>query len=257
MRAHNEEATLRESITSLFPIEKPIEVVVVLHRCTDGSKAIALACQSEAPARHRVKIVEYDVPISRAGLETFVTPEGSPHSIMSYYDWAFSQASSMWRFKWDADFVATPGFIAWIDGRDWTIQDPIALNVPHRSPDGIVGREPYAHNCLRHFVKANFWEVPMFPGNFVLEEVPDEAAFVHASHIDTIKPYWREKPWFFASEEPEALRLRAAYERAVAIVGPEPIGVARSDNHECHAYLERCGKTLDSVAYGSFDHDAL
>ena len=55
------------------------------------------------------------------------------------------------------------------------------MNVPHRSPDGVVGREPYLHNCLRHFVKADFWEVPMFPGNFVLEEVPDDAAFVHAS----------------------------------------------------------------------------
>ena len=38
VRAHNEEASLRESITSLFPIEKPIEIVVILHRCTDGSK---------------------------------------------------------------------------------------------------------------------------------------------------------------------------------------------------------------------------
>ncbi len=249
VRAHNEEASLRESITSLFPIEKPIEIVVILHRCTDGSKEIAFNCQAEAPPHHKVKIVEYDVPISRAGLETFVTPEDSSHSIMSYYNWAFSQASSAWRFKWDADFVATPGFITWVNGRSWTIEDSRALNTPHRSPDGVVGREPYASNCLRHFVKHDFWEVPMFPGNFVLEEVPDEAAFVHASRLDDVKPYWHDDPWFFdgnvaESYGVEAVALRAAYERAVAIVGPEPIGCARSDNPECDAYLERCRRLL-------------
>jgi hypothetical protein len=251
VRVHNEEATLRESITSLFPIEKPIEIVIILHRCTDGSKKIALACQAEAPPRHRVKIVEYEVPISRAGLETFITPEDSPHSIMSYYNWAFSQASAAWRFKWDADFVATNGFVRWVSGHDWTLQDARALNVPHGSPDGIVGREPYASNCLRHFVKHDFWEVPMFPGNFVLEEVPDEAAFVHASSLVEVKPYWREKPWFFSDESAEATMLCAAYERAVALVGPEPVGAARSDNPECDAYLERCRKLLHPVQNGS------
>ena len=253
VRAHNEEASLRESITSLFPIELPIEVVVILHRCTDGSKEIALACQAEAPARHRVKIVEYEVPVSRAGLETLVTPEGSRHSIMSYYDWAFSQASAAWRFKWDADFVTTPGLVAWIDGRDWALQDSRAMNVPHRSPDGVVGREPYLHNCLRHFVKADFWEVPMFPGNFVLEEVPDDAAFVHASRLSEVKTYWHGAPWFFDGNvaetySAEAAELRDAYVRAVAVVGPEPVGVARSDNPECHAYLDRCRKMLQNGA---------
>jgi glycosyltransferase involved in cell wall biosynthesis len=256
VRVHNEEATLRESITSLFPIEKPIEIVVILHRCTDDSKVIALACQVEAPARHRVKIVEYEVPISRAGLETFVTPVDSPYSIMSYYNWAFSQASSAWRFKWDSDFVATPGFIRWINGRDWSLQDSRALNVPHRSPDGTEGREPYASNCLRHFVKQDFWEVPMFPSDFVLEEVPDDAAFVHASRLGEVKPYWHNDPWFFdgnvdASYSAEAATLRDAYERAVKLVGPEPIGVARSDNPECDAYLERCRKMLHPVQNGS------
>ena len=244
VRAHNEEASLRECITSLFAIELPIEVVVILHRCTDNSKGITLACQAEAPARHRMKIVEYDVPISRAGLETLVTPEDSPHSFVSFCNWSFSQASCLWRFKWDSDFVATPGFIAWLEGRNWALQAAVAFNIPHRSPDGVVGREPYMHNCLRHFVKHDFWEVPMFPGNFVLEEVPDEAAFVHASRLDDVKPYWRADPWFFSGDSAEAVALRAAYERAVAIVGPEPIGCARSDNPECDAYLERCRRLL-------------
>ena len=133
VRAHNEEASLRESITSLFPIEKPIEIVVILHRCTDGSKEIALNCQAEAPPHHKVKIVEYDVPISRAGLETFVTPEDSPHSIMSYYNWAFSQASSAWRFKWDADLVGDAGLHrVGQRGRGWTIED--SPSVQYASP---------------------------------------------------------------------------------------------------------------------------
>jgi glycosyltransferase involved in cell wall biosynthesis len=256
VRAHNEEATLRESITSLFPITQPIEIVVILHRCTDGSKEIAMACQEKAPARHKVKIVEYEIPVSRAGLETLVTPTDSPHSFENFCNWSFSQASSAWRFKWDADFVATPGFVAWIDGRDWTLQDARALNVPHRSPDGVVGREPYGHNCLRHFVKHDFWEVPMFPSDFVLEEVSDDAAFVHASRLSEVKAYWRNDPWFFncnvaETYGDEAAELREAYGRLVKLVGPEPIGCARSNNPECDAYLERCRNAIHQVANGA------
>jgi hypothetical protein len=203
-----------------------------------------------------VKIVEYEVPISRAGLETLVTPEDSPHSIVSYCNWAFSQANAAWRFTWDADFVATEGFVKWMSERDWTLQKSKALNFPHLSRDGIVGREPYAHNCLRHFVKHDFWEVPMFPSDFVLEEVPDDVAFVHASRLDVVKSYWRDHPWFLNGNiaecySAEAAKLRDAYKRAVAIVGPEPIGCARSNNPECDAYEERCRKMLHQVQNGA------
>ena len=46
----------------------------------------------------------------------------------------------------------------------------------------------------------------------------------------------------------EAAELRDAYVRAVAVVGPEPVGVARSDNPECHAYLDCCRKMLQNGA---------
>ena len=115
VRAHNEEASLAKASRPLRDraTYRGRRHPPPVHGRQQG---IALACQAEAPARHRVKIVEYEVPISRAGLETLVTPEDSRHSIMSYYDWAFSQASAAWRFKWDADFVTTPGLVAWIDG---------------------------------------------------------------------------------------------------------------------------------------------
>jgi hypothetical protein len=247
VRVHNEEATLRESITSLFPIEKPIEIVVVLHRCTDESKAIAIACQKAAPTHHKVKIVEYERPISRAGLETFITPQNSPHSIMTYYNWAFRQASAAWRFKWDGDFVATPGFMRWLENFDKSLVSPRAVHVPwclDGSPR-VVSREPYLYNCLQEFVKSDFWEVPLFTGGVAWENAPDDAAFTHVSK--SIKPYWRDEPWFVNAPSEEAERLRAAYKRAVAIVGPEPVGCARSCNPEADGYLQRCKMLLGSA----------
>lgn len=249
MRVHNEEETLLESVTSLFAISVPIEIVVVLHRCTDDSKAIANACKRAMPARHKMQIVEREQPISRAGLETFVTPVESPHSLMSYYKYAFGLASSEWKFKWDGDFVATPGFVRWIEGQDWSAKHACVLNFPHRLADStdIKNREPYAHNCLKSFVKLDFWEVPLFPVDFAMEDVPDEAAFIHKSSLAEVKPYWREKPWFDGEGSAEAARLRAAYNHAVTLVGPEPVGCARSCNPEADDYLRRCRELLEGA----------
>jgi len=233
----------------------PVEVVVVLHRCTDGSATIASACKDSAPPRHRLRIVEYDTPVSRAGLETFVTPSASPYSISSYVTYAFDLASCDWKFKWDSDYVATPQFRQWIEQKDWASRAPKVIRMNHRSLDGIVCREPFAHNCLRGFGKQHFWEVPVFPAedDFVYEEAPDEAAFVHASTQDTVKPYWRDPPWFAAEEQAteeraaEAATLRRRYAQTVELVGPEPVGLARSNNPEADAYLQRCLAVRDAL----------
>ena len=96
----------------------------------------------------------------------------------------------------------------------------------------------------------------MFPGNFVLEEVPDDAAFVHASRLNEVKSYWHDDPWFFngniaESYSVEAAKLRNAYGLAVKLVGPEPVGCARSNNPECDAYLGRCRTMLQPVQNGA------
>jgi glycosyltransferase involved in cell wall biosynthesis/predicted SAM-dependent methyltransferase len=246
VRVHNEERTLLDSIESLLRIAIPIEIVVVLHRCTDGSERIARACARAAPLRHRMNIVTYETPISRAGLETFVTPKTSAHSIMAYYTFAFGLASSKWRFKWDGDFIATPGFAQWVEQHDWSDTTPTIINVGHRAPDSprVVGREPYAHNCLLGFEKFSFWEVPRFPSHHRRADAPDTAAFIHMSDLAEPKAYWRREPWFMDDESAEAMALRDAYTRAVATVGPEPLGCARACNPASDAYLTACRAKL-------------
>jgi mannosyltransferase OCH1-like enzyme/SAM-dependent methyltransferase len=249
IRVRDEAATLRASITSLFDIAVPIEIVVVLHRCTDDSKAIALGCQDAAPGRHNVRIVEHDVPVSRAGLETFITPSTSPHSLVSYNDFAFGLASHPWKFKWDGDFIATRAFVDWINGRAWTkTAPPTVIHVSQRmpgSPDAIH-KEPYLYNCLTGFAKSSFWEVPIFPNDFLRVDMPDKAAFIRASDPASVKPYWREPPWFAKEDQAtteqtaEAAELRRLYAMAVQLAGPEPIGCARYCNGAALPYLARC-----------------
>lgn len=254
MRVHNEAGTLRSSIISLLKIAIPIEVVVVLHRCTDESKAIALACQEGAPPRHRMKIVEYATPISRAGLETYITPSESRHSLMSYYNFAFGLASSPWKFKWDGDCIAPGVFIKWIEGRDWRTTEPTIINVTARwTGSDVVSREPYMHNCLQRFDKFNFWEVPVFPDSVAYENAPPDAHFLRVGR-DNLKSYWRDPPWFASHSQPtpaqtsEAAVLRARYALAVELVGPEPLGCARSCNPNAATYLQKCEAVRDKLS---------
>ena len=253
MRVHNEAVTLRSSITSLLQITVPIEVVVVLHRCTDESKAIALACQNDAPPRHRLKIVEYATPISRAGLETYITPSESRHSLVSYYNFAFGQGSSAWKFKWDGDCIATAAFIKWIDGRDWMTTKPTIINVTARwTGSDVVSSEPYMHNCLQRFDKRSFWEVPVFPTSIAHENAPPDAHFIRVNR-ENLKSYWHDPPWFISDSQPtpaqtsEAALLRARYALAMELVGPEPPGCARSCNPDAATYLQQCETFRDKL----------
>ena len=107
VRARNEEATLPASLQSLQNFTFPHEVIVVLHRCNDRSLEIARSFPN-------TKVFEFDRPISRAGFETLITPVTSPHSIMSYCEWAFSKGTHLWTFKWDADFIATPELVEFL-----------------------------------------------------------------------------------------------------------------------------------------------
>jgi glycosyltransferase involved in cell wall biosynthesis len=249
MRVHNEEKTLRQSIESLFQIQMPIEIVIVLHRCTDRSEDIARQAAHDSPTRHRVIVSEYKHEISRAGLETLITPAASQHSLMSYYNYAFGLAKHRWKFKWDGDFLATAEFVRWIDEnrQQWApFLKPTVLRVSHRllKNEAVVSREPYLHNCLLRFAKFWFWEVPVFTSEPHYGDIPDNAPFIHASDLSEVKSYWRQKPWFYRSRSKEAEGLRETYGRAVALVGPEPVGCARSRNPECDAYLERCRAML-------------
>ena len=71
LRARNEEAYLTQSLTSLLSLTIPHEIVIILHKCTDQSKDIALDAQAKGG---QIRIYETDHSLSKAGYETLATP---------------------------------------------------------------------------------------------------------------------------------------------------------------------------------------
>jgi cellulose synthase/poly-beta-1,6-N-acetylglucosamine synthase-like glycosyltransferase len=112
VRARDEEQTLEACVRSLLPLRIPMEIVVVLHRCTDGSAGIV---EGLAREDERIRVYEYHEELSRAGYETLATSAGSRHSIVAYDNWCFAKTRLPWVFKWDADFVCTDELRAFLD----------------------------------------------------------------------------------------------------------------------------------------------
>ena len=228
VRARNEEMTLRESLESLQGLTIPHEIVVILHLCTDSSRRIAESFPN-------VRIYEYEIPVSRAGYETLITPDTSKYSLVSYYNWCFAKAQLLWCFKWDADFVATHRLRDFINGRDWNDATPTRIRIPAITSNADVSPEPYLFNAGRTYKKLAFWE---YNSSLFSKDVREEicpATLDHVSPLDCVKPYWRAGPWFEGPEyfeDAEAIELRRRYRLIVEKLGPEPLGMARAVHPE-------------------------
>jgi glycosyltransferase involved in cell wall biosynthesis len=189
VRARNEEATLRESLESLQGLTIRHEIIVILHLCTDSSRRIAESFPN-------IRIYEYEIPVSRAGYETLITPDTSKHSLIAYYNWCFAKAQHLWSFRWDADFVAPPRLRDFLNGRDWNDPTPTRIRIPVITPNADVSSECYLSNAGRTFKKLAFWEYnsSLFSANVREEICP--TTLDHVSPLDRVKSYWRADPWF-------------------------------------------------------------
>lgn len=229
LRAHNEEATLEECIRSLKTLTVPHEIVVILHCCTDGSRDIAERLAAEEGSR--VSVLEYTHALSRAGYEHLATDVDSVHSMSYYTSWCRAQCQLPWVFKWDADFIASPQLIAFLNSQDWSAGPPKYYRIAARNEEH-VNAELYCCRGVINYGKYLFWEVPSYlPGEIV--ELNHDIHIYHKSTIDNLKTYWRARPWFAESDEPEAVTVRSRVERLVADYGPEPEGMARARNPAC------------------------
>jgi glycosyltransferase involved in cell wall biosynthesis len=227
IRAHNEERHLAASLNSIKEVSLPFEVIVVLDRCTDGSRQVVESL--DLP----IKIYERERPVSRAGYETVVTPVEHPCSIASFLSFSFSRARFDWRIKWDADFIASTELIEALNGlRD--IKEPTVVNINCVLGGNVKNKESYLFNCLQSYTHHVFWEAPRFPSNVQLIEWDDDVC-INSLPVDKVKDYWREDPWFtqpdFFDDE-----LSHRYEKLVSVLGPEPKGMARAGNPDCDEY---------------------
>lgn len=235
VRIRDEEDILEESIRSLFEIHVPHEILLILHMCKDRSKEIAEKLASENP---NIRVLEYLTPISRAGYETFCTNKDSPHSIMTYYTWCYNQSIYPWKFKWDADFIASPELTEYINSCGWSENTTKSheLFFIARSPEGYENTERYIVSGKFSFQKFWFWEFIEMESPIL--KIQTGVVFEHKSSLSCKKKYWTHTPWFldssYLSSHPEhyteAITVLNRYVKLLEICGPEPNGQARASN---------------------------
>ena len=248
IRVCNEEEYLQKSIESLQKISIPHEIIVILHNCSDKSKEIASSFKN-------VKIIEFNYSVSRAGFENLVTNANSKHSFVYYTNWCFSHVKFAWMFRWDADNIASPDLIEYINGKEWNDTIPTEIFVPMKM-DGVCDNiEPRLFNTQTSFEKYIFWEVRKTPPKTIKISLP---FFIDdQSNLKTPKGYWKRRPWFKDITEEEIIRkgydkieietINKRYDNLVELVGEEPVGCARANNPVCDQYNQNVISQQDKL----------
>ena len=233
VRIHNEEATLEQCVRSLAGVKFLHEIVLILHRCTDKSSDIAMSLALE---NTNVRVLAYDNAVSRAGYETLATDADSPHSFITYSNWCVQQAKYSWVFKWDADFVATPTLITFMNSIIWE-QKNMHISVVAKNSTSS-NRENYLCGGPRVFTKHVFWEDNRYSPGADFWHFSDEMCIEHVSDLSNLKAYWNEPPWYLTETSEEAAIVKDRVERLTADFGPEPPGLARASNPACDAVFK-------------------
>jgi glycosyltransferase involved in cell wall biosynthesis len=230
LRCRNEEATLERSLQSLKALIIPHEIIVILHRCTDQSADIVINAAEKNP---NIRIFTYDTEISRAGYQTLATDYGSPHSIMTYYNWCRAKATKPWIFKWDADFIASPALINYLNANTWAARAAHRIII-HAKDERERNWEPYLSCGHAGFGKYIFWEVPLWPQDSTHETLDVSIFIEHASKLDNMKAYWKTPtPWYETEISEDAALVKSRMQRLTEEFGPEPQGMARASNPDC------------------------
>lgn len=239
VRIRNEEEILEESIRSLFQLKIPHEIILILHLCTDRSREIAEKLASE---HTYIKILEYNIEVSRPGYETLCTSAKSKHSIMTYYNWCFSQANYCWKFKWDADFIATDELIEFLNNNQWKYLESSTEVYFHADSGETSNSERYLCNGTPKFNKYFFWEAYLLPEP--THRIKTNIRILHKSKLSNKKPYWQKVPWFYTQFDEEAKDVLSKYIFVEKLCGKEINGMARASNEECHLHFFNVKKNI-------------
>jgi hypothetical protein len=149
----------------------------------------------------------------------------------TFSKWSFDKAMCPWKFRWDADFIASPELIAKLNSREWVAPTKTTrIRIPAVSVDSR-NEECYLFSGTYEYRKYIFWEYTEFIGELDYEHWTD-ATIEHASDLKDKKPYWSAEPWFLSDDGKEAATIRSRYDALVAICGPEPHAQARASNPE-------------------------
>jgi hypothetical protein len=256
VRVHNEEMTLEASIRSLFSLAIAYEILIFLHRCTDRSASIATRLAAE---NSRVRLFDYNVTLSRFGVETLATDAESEHSFVRFSNWGLQQSRYLWKVRWDADFFLNEPLRAYLEERKgeslWARSDAL-LRLPAVGLDGGIETGDYFASCLDHYRKDVLWETPAFrfqPDRILRLEAPAGINITHLSRVGDLKPYWLERGWYTEGgageegESEEALQVRQRIGWIESVCGITGVGTGRSGTFEeavriAHCVLDRCDR---------------
>ncbi len=172
IRACDEEQVIALAVSSLLGVVD--EIVLVDNGSTDHTVTRVLEVAQNNDTSTEIRVLCYDVPISRCGAEHAQTDPDDPRSLVAFYNWAFSRARYRQSMKWDADMVATRfgGMLLSrlrLETADPTVIAfqclPVYLRGESHATEALFDldgrhRESYIHPSypLSRYVKADLWE---------------------------------------------------------------------------------------------------
>lgn len=166
------------------------ELILVDNQSTDGTPEVAMQVAAEHGYADKVRVYSYPFNVSRCGPEHLGTPADSIHSLVYFYNWAFSHVRTSYSLKWDGDMVLTKDAegvlhdLAWsLPGRDVILRVPrnslyvesdrvgyLDLGMPNVEPYGYPMGPAYPH------VKAFEWELRTYPEDAEVMRLPAGAS---------------------------------------------------------------------------------
>ena len=165
-------------------------VVLVDNQSDDGTPDVARRVAQQHGFEEKLAVFEYPFDVSRCGPEHLGTPADSVHSLVYFYNWAFSHVRTAYSLKWDGDMVLTEDAEGLIHDLAWQLPGKdVIVRVPRHSlyveddtvaylDLGLPNVEAYGYPMGPgyHHVKAFEWELRAFPEDVEFVRLPDGAS---------------------------------------------------------------------------------
>lgn len=206
LRAKNEEEKIQTAITSIHEqLRQKIKynVVMIDNGSTDDTAALAKAVLR---ADNDV-FVSYPAQVAKAGLETYVTPCNSVHSLPWFYQFCLQQCTKYSHvFKWDADFLMEPHLADYLVS-EFTKPDGALPADRYEIHARNVGEDTYGcesylmsirlgYRYYRHFLWESWAYSTVFFSPVNVKVPHEDAHIVHDSELVHVKSYLKLPPWW-------------------------------------------------------------
>lgn len=205
VRAKNEQDSIVECIETLrraFDGHEPaLAYNIVLIDNGSGDDTVRRALPLLRPDRGDL-CVSYALQVCKPGVESYVTPCNSAHSLPWFYQWCAQRCERYSHiFKWDADFRMSEPLAdtlrSHFAGRFRLPAD--LYNILSLGNDGRSHRECYciALRLRYRYILMRLWETWQTYCTLPTETLDDTACILHASSLhDVPKPHLLFEPWW-------------------------------------------------------------